>query len=73
MSYLRTVKMIKNKIEKAVRKTELTPLMIAKKTGISKRTVNRILKMRDIGNLSLGTLIKLSFALNCKPENLFER
>ena len=54
-------------------KSELTALELAKKSGISKRSINRIMNMKDIGNISLGTLVKLSIALKCKPRDLFSR
>lgn len=56
-----------------MRKAGKSPKVVSKETGLTKKTILRIMEPIDLGKLPLRTVAKISIALNCRAGDLFEK
>ena len=47
-------------------------VILARETGLSVRTVIRLIKSRNIEEISFDTLLKIALVLKCRLQDLFE-
>ena len=64
--------MLKSKIGSIMKIHGKSTVILARETGLSVRTVIRLIKSRNIEEISFDTLLKIALVLKCRLQDLFE-
>lgn len=56
-----------------MKKQKKSKVFVSKITGLSERTIIRLAKPVDLEHISLNTIIKIAFALECNFKDLFKK
>lgn len=65
--------MFKSQIGVIMKKQKKSKVFVSKITGLSERTIIRLAKPVDLEHISLNTIIKIAFALECNFKDLFKK